>query len=221
VPFHGDLLCIAGQVMCDPPPPLTGVDAELARVCLRALAKQPQDRWPTMRAFADALAKAEGRLPDAGPRAARGLTLRVEGTPHAYQADPAQRTITVGRQRRRPGDPADVGNDFVVRVAGNEELSTRISRRHLEVARTAGGYAVTDRSKAGTLRNGQPLPPGVATAVAHGDRLTIAGVVTLVVELDGRPELSASVGEVAVPVTAEGAARVLLEATVGAMVNVG
>ena len=40
VPFRGDLLAIAGQVMCDPPPPLKGVDPELGRVCLRALAKR-------------------------------------------------------------------------------------------------------------------------------------------------------------------------------------
>jgi hypothetical protein len=80
---------------------------------------------------------------------------------------------------------------------------------------------VTDRSKAGTLRNGEPLPSGQAVALANGDRLTIAGVVTLVVELGEPVDLEKSIGEVAVPLNTDEAAKILLEATVGAIVNVG
>src|SRR6185436_16253733 len=116
----------------------------------------------------------------------RHLTLRVAGTPHAYRTAPGQRIVTVGRQRRKPKDPDDVGNDFVVRVAGNEDLSARISRRHLEIVRTDDGFTVTDRSKAGTLLNDRPLPPGLAVPLSDGDRLVIAGVVTLIAEADNR-----------------------------------
>src|SRR5262249_16354420 len=53
------------------------------------------------------------------------LTLRVEGTPFIYRPAPGQDVITVGRQKRSPADPPDHGNDFVLRVAGNDQLSAR------------------------------------------------------------------------------------------------
>jgi serine/threonine protein kinase len=221
-PFTGDAVALASQVLCDPPPPLTvrrhGIDPRLAAVCERALGKLPTARWPTMQAFADAL----GEWLDRNPPASSHLTLRVEGTPHAYRTAPGQSRVTIGRQRRRPKDPDDIGNDFVVRVAGNDELSARISRRHLEIARTESGFAATDHSKAGTAHNGRPLTPGVAVPLANGDRLVIAGVVTLVVEADDRVRLVPAVGEVAVPVGAlAGGARVYLEASVGDMMTTG
>jgi predicted component of type VI protein secretion system len=108
-----------------------------------------------------------------------------------------------------------------VRVAGNDALSARISRRHLEIARTPGGFTATDRSKAGTGHNGRPLPPGQTVPLAHGDRLIIAGVVTLVVELDDLPRLVPAVGEVSVPAAAGAAGKVMLEASVGDMVTIG
>ena len=65
-----------------PPPPSRfrpGLDARLDAICLQALAKQPADRFSSMRAFADALAALESATvsPLIGPR----LTLRITGTP--------------------------------------------------------------------------------------------------------------------------------------------
>jgi serine/threonine protein kinase len=221
-PFEGDILSLAGQVLCDPPPPLSvrrpGIDPKLEAICLRALGKQPEDRWPSMREFAEALGNWSAR---SRPPVVGFLTLRVDGTPHAYRATPRQQTITVGRQRRKPGDPDDVGSDFVVRVAGNDPLSARISRRHLEITRTAGGFEATDRSKAGTTHNGTRLPAGQPVPLAHGDRLVIAGVVTLVVGLDDLPRLVPAVGKVSVPAAAGAAGKMLLEASVGDMVTIG
>ena len=83
-------------------------------------------------------------------------------------------------------------------------------------------FTVTDRSRAGTLKNGRQLPAGQPVPLVHGDKLVIAGVIVLVVEFDERPRVVPAVGEVSVPVTSSGSfGRVLLEATVGDMVTIG
>jgi serine/threonine protein kinase len=221
LPFSGDLMALASQINLDPPPPLTArrpdLSPRLEAACLRALAKAPADRWPSMRAFADALAQ---ELP-APPRPRPGpmpatLSLRVEGSPVGYRAVPGQEVITVGRQKRKPGSPPAEGNDFVVRVVGNDDLSTRISRRHLEIRLEGGRYAAQDLSKAGTLLNGRPLPRDAATPLAAGDRLTLAGVLVLEVGLDAATLTGRSVSSAQVSV---GGSPVVLEASLGDMVT--
>jgi serine/threonine protein kinase len=191
-PFLGDLLTLVAQVPFDEPVPPSarrpGLDPRLDPVCLKALAKRPAERWPSMQHFAAALEDAldlEPRPSPVGP--GRSLTLRVEGTLFAYRPAPGQEVITVGRQKRRPGGPADQGNDLVLRMPGNDQLSARISRRHLAIRRSGDGFVVVDHSKAGTLHNGQPLPPEVPTPLRPGDRLVVAGVLTLEVALQDGP----------------------------------
>src|SRR5439155_2497959 len=110
------------------------------------------------------------------------------------------------------------GNDFVLRVTGNDELSLRISRRHLEIRRTPAGYVATDHSRVGTSLNGQPLPPGAAVPLDHGDRLSVAGVLTLKVLLD-EPRAESTISHVDLPAAADQPGRVVLEATQGDMVT--
>jgi serine/threonine protein kinase len=220
VPFHGDLIALTTQIVADPPPPPTrhrpDLDPRLDALCLRALAKHPDDRWPSMAAFADALdAFLRG---DSISGAGVGLTLRVAGTPFAYRAAAGQGVVTVGRQRRRPDSPPGEGNDFVVRVTGDDAQSLRISRRHLDIHRTADGYSVTDHGRGGTLLNGRPLPPEVPTPLAHGDRLSLAGVLTLDVLLDN-PDSAGTLPEVDLPAGDDRTARVVLEATLGDLVT--
>jgi serine/threonine protein kinase len=217
VPFHGDLVAIATQVVADAPTPPSrhrpGLDPRLDAICLKALAKKPEDRWPSMAAFADALDEVmRGPVPGTG-----ALTLRVVGTPYVYRADPRQVMVTVGRQRRRPDAPPGDGNDFVVRITGNDEMSLRISRRHLELVRTPGGYVVTNRGRSGTLHNGRPLPLGVAMPLASGDRLDVAGVLALDVSFDV-PAGCPAAPTADLPAGEDQAARLLLEATTGDMV---
>jgi serine/threonine protein kinase len=214
-PFVGDLLALVSQITSDDPAPPSrhrpGLDPRLDAVCLKALAKSPRDRHASVRALADELAAAQ-----AGPR----LSLRLLGTPFAYRPAPGQQVVTVGRQKRKPGEPPGAGNDVVLRVPGHDGLSTRISRRHLEIHRHGDGFVVIDRSKAGTLHNGQPLTPDVPAPVRAGDRLGLAGLLTLEVDLEGAPARRAVAGgEVTVPPAGAAGAAVVLEATLGDMVT--
>jgi len=217
-PFTGDLLALLSQIALDPPPRPSarrpGLPARFDAICLKALAKDPADRWKSMRALADALAPATHDGPT--------LALRVEGTRFAYRPPPLVPVVTVGRQRRRPGDGPDQGNDFVLRVAGNDALSARISRRHFEVRRTAGGFAVVDRSKAGLTHNGTPVPKDTPVELADGDRLGVAGVVTLLVDL-GQKSAGGLVrpgGVVEVPAPGgAGGGQMQIEASVGDLVT--
>jgi pSer/pThr/pTyr-binding forkhead associated (FHA) protein len=132
---------------------------------------------------------------------------------------PGQEVITVGRQKRRTGDPSDQGNDVVLRVPGNDPLSTRISRRHFELHRQGGRWFITDRSKAGTLRNAQPIPRDVLTPLEAGDRLLVAGLITLELSLEVASTLRAVAAPIELPPTPGRAAAVVLEATLGDMVT--
>ncbi|MFO0847283.1 MAG: FHA domain-containing serine/threonine-protein kinase [Gemmataceae bacterium] len=232
-PFTGDLFALLAQIPADPPAPPTdrrpGLDRRFDDIALRALAKDPAGRWASMRALADALAPLAGGTAAPGWAAAPAgggpvLTLRVAGTPFAYRPPAGAAAVTVGRQRRKPGDPPDVGNDFVLRVAGNEPLSARISRRHFEVRRTPAGFAVVDLSKAGLTRNGQPVPKGVEVPLADGDVLGVAGVATLEVRVTGPdPSLAVAPGTVVeVPAPADtGGGQVQFEASLGDVVTAG
>jgi serine/threonine protein kinase len=223
-PFRGDLFAILSQIAMDAPKAPSalskGLDSRFDSICLKALAKKPGDRWKSMRAFADALVG----LAEPGGRATEGatITLKVMGTNFAYRPPSLLPSVTVGRQKRKPGDPQDQGNDFVLRVAGDDGLSARISRRHFELQRTSSGWSVIDRSKAGLTRNGEPLPKELPVELADGDRLGVAGVVTLEVAIRGGVtddgiKLAALV-EVAAPAGSMG--RLQIEASVGEMVTI-
>ncbi len=107
------------------------------------------------------------------------LYLRVLGTPYAYQAPYGLENISIGRQRRKPGTSADVGNDVVIRVPGADKKSLRISRRHLEIKRIDTEYFVIDKSGGRTKLNGKFLKGNEPFRLQTGDRLLIADVLTL------------------------------------------
>jgi serine/threonine protein kinase len=218
-PFRGDLPSLVSQVTLDDPPPPScrrpGIDPRFDAICLKALAKLPSLRFSSMQAFADELTP----LVEADrPKSSQGqqiITLRVLGTPYAYRPLPNQQYISVGRQRRKPGEPDDTGNDVVLRVPGNSDLSTRISRRHFEIHREADGYFVTDRSKVGTELNGALLTREMPVPLNSGDRLVVAGVVELEVVFHASGPARLVRPEVLLP----GVAGIILEATLGDMVT--
>ena len=68
VPFSGSFVEVAAMHCMATPPRLTGkapeISEDLERVVLRGLAKQPEQRFPSVRAFASALELAAGRASD-------------------------------------------------------------------------------------------------------------------------------------------------------------
>jgi serine/threonine protein kinase len=227
-PFKGDTLSLVAQIATEQPRPPSarrpGLEPLFDSVCLKALAKKPGDRWKSMRALADVLTRFAGggtSGENAWVGEAPALTLRVEGTNFVYRPPSILPTITVGRQKRKAGEAAEQGNDFVLRVAGNDALSARISRRHFELNRTPSGWVVVDRSRAGLTRNGSPLPKDTPVEVLDGDRLGVAGVVTLLVSLrGGAPDASAKQAAVIdVPAPAGAGVQLQIEASVGDMLT--
>jgi predicted Ser/Thr protein kinase len=101
LPFDGPLGTLLAQIVLDPPPPPSrwrpDLDPAVERVCLRALAKQPADRFPSMRAFAEALdACLRGEPPsDATPPPAPTILAEV--------APLAESPTATARPRRRSG----------------------------------------------------------------------------------------------------------------------
>ncbi len=110
----------------------------------------------------------------------------------------------------------------MLRVAGDDRLTTRISRRHFEIRRNGSEYTVIDRSKGGLLLNGQPAPKDAAAPLRSGDVLVVAGVVTLEVLIREGVTDGVVAPMVQVPGPAPGggsAGRVVLEASMGDMVT--
>jgi pSer/pThr/pTyr-binding forkhead associated (FHA) protein len=114
------------------------------------------------------------------------LYLRILGTPYAYQAPYGLENISIGRQRRKSGTSVDVGNDVIIRVPGADTKSLRISRRHLEIKRINAEYFVIDKSGGHTKLNGKLLKENEPFRLQTGDRLLIADVLTLEVNIQIR-----------------------------------
>ena len=111
--------------------------------------------------------------------ASRLLYLRILGTPYAYQAPYGLKTITIGRQRRKQGVSASIGNDVIIRVPGSDEKSLKISRRHLEIKQIDTEYFVIDKSGGRTKLNGKVISENQPYRLQPRDRLTIADVLIL------------------------------------------
>jgi serine/threonine-protein kinase len=81
-PFVGGLADVVYDAIHSPPPPPSalrpGLDPGLEAICLRALAKEPEERFPDCRALADALRPwLSGQAAAAGPAAAPGPAANV------------------------------------------------------------------------------------------------------------------------------------------------
>jgi predicted Ser/Thr protein kinase len=112
-PFEGPLGSLMAQIIMDPPPPPTRfrpqLDAALEAICLKALAKKPQDRYPSMRAFALALeawlaGKPVAVSKEPATRAWSPEPLLVEAVPMATLVTPTatRRSSATRRAPKRP-----------------------------------------------------------------------------------------------------------------------
>lgn len=146
--------------------------------------------------------------------------LRIIRTPIRYELPTSDATITIGRQRRKPGTGPNVGNDLVIRVPESQELSLHISRRHLEIHKIGRDCFVLDHSRRGTKLNGRLLSTKESTRLQPGDRLTIANV--LVLEFLVRPGYvgAEKVDSIDVGVALKQNVPIVIEATVGDLLTV-
>ena len=132
--------------------------------------------------------------------------MRIEETRELIEL-PLQDIITFGRLREHEGLPA---NDVV--LAHPDPLMARhISRWHFELRRRIDGFWMRSLSDTVTEVNGRPTPKGQDVPVKPGDRIRLAGALTLVAlqsslfgaDDDGqtmfRPALSVSSADDSVP----------------------
>ena len=109
LPFRGDFLQVLGQVMsAEPDPPSThqpDLDPHLEAICLKAMAKRPEDRYASMADFAQALTEllkggqlAGREAPD--PAGSAGAGLPTPPKPATVRSPPPP-TNPPGHRRRR------------------------------------------------------------------------------------------------------------------------
>jgi predicted Ser/Thr protein kinase len=101
-PFEGAMGTLMARILHDPPPPPTKVrpdlDPALGAICLKALAKQSQDRYPSMKAFAAALERWQAGKP-AAPAAVEEIpTAAMDPEPQALA--PTVAAVTAVPTRR-------------------------------------------------------------------------------------------------------------------------
>jgi predicted Ser/Thr protein kinase len=166
-PYDGDstLTVVRKITSPEPPPSLRGrrpeIPAALEAVCMRCLAKGPEDRYQTAQALAQDL-----------QRVGRGLQ-RAGRTTEAAQCIRQLVTLVAVRsgQRLRLTRPATLlgrGADCAIRL-----VSSGVSKQHCRVVVQGDAVWVEDLgSSNGTHVNGRPVDSG---ALRDGDLLGIAG----------------------------------------------
>ena len=100
--------------------------------------------------------------------------LRIEETQELIEL-PLLDIISFGRLREHEGMSA---NDVVL-AHPDPQLARHISRWHFELRRGVDGFSLRSLSDTATEVNDQPAPKGQDVAVRPGDRIRLAGVLTL------------------------------------------
>jgi predicted Ser/Thr protein kinase len=111
LPFQGTMAQLVCQVMMDPPPPPSqhrpGLDFRLDDICLKALAKKPEQRYPSMAALAAELQRylSEPRPAVFTAEPVEDSTALVERPPMRRKHDDDDKTLP--RRRRRVYEDVD------------------------------------------------------------------------------------------------------------------
>ncbi len=191
-PFHGSFTEIAIKHSVTPPPPLHSIlpalSPEVEQVILTALAKKPEERFATIRAFAHALEQACVELPTE-----RSRPLNAASSPHAPQpipdipAAPLIHTATntgsstaLPMQQVRPAETLPALPDQIRLAPATLAIETKptkqVSRRALiigtgvVVAATAvGGTFAIVRSS--TSVHSLPIGKRIFTCIGHSDQV--------------------------------------------------
>ena len=161
---------ILHSLMYKPPPPLRQRDPRISprteRMVLRALAKDPCQRFSSAGEFAQALAAASGlgaavdSWLEKDPLRQRNILLLTAMDGREFPVP--QGTVTIGR---------DAGNDIVIPVR-------QVSRHHAQIRCSQTRCTVADTgSTNGTFVNGAPIPPRSTHPLRPGDVLGIGPVI--------------------------------------------
>lgn len=182
----------------EPPPPPRQLNPritpQLQAVLLRALARDPATRYPTMESFVDDLSRLPGatgravlspaQTADAARTTARlgatspaaGPRLVVTGT-GAVLMLPSQEEVLIGRtDPHRTSQPE-------VDLGPHGGAQAGVSRRHARLLRRPEGWLLEDlHSTNGTLLNNAPVPPGQPARVRSGDIIRCSQLVLVFYE---------------------------------------
>ena len=157
-PDNGDVLQLVAKVLTDPPPPLRsrGIDvpASVEETILRALAKEPDARFPTMADVADAVEPFAMQTHRRRPRADHAARLRVRG-PERLRGDDARTGERLGpagapRPPRAPSAPerkSDASEEALASQAHAARAAARAPRRPSPRSSCSFGRARTCRRR--------------------------------------------------------------------------
>jgi serine/threonine protein kinase len=178
VPFSGPLEVVIFHTLQTPPPPLRAerpeVPAELEAICLKAMAKRPEDRYPSCRDMADDLRRWEAtQAAPAAPPAPIAIPSRSGGT-----TGHAQSATAVAGGRHWPRRPAVLaGGAVAVALVGSTTAWLSVSMQHRRPAADRASPPIpaipTDSSSiaAATVPGPAtpgPVGPGMITEVSAG-----------------------------------------------------
>ena len=183
-PFVGALGPLMFQHLSSPPPALSSLDprfsAEVDSVLLHALAKQPEGRFRTIAAFAQALQQALAALPPVAAtpsplatplRPAGEIQVTLAISPTEAQAG-AVRTLTLPDGRHlRVSIPAGVQDGQTVRLQGQAQesgpgMAGETLLVHIRVHASEQAAPYDPNSALPTEKVAPPLPPNVLAANA-------------------------------------------------------
>jgi serine/threonine protein kinase len=176
-PFSGGYMEIAMQHMSASPTPLreklTAISPDVEQVIMTALAKDPQRRFGSVQAFANALEQASR-----GPQRVISSTLSAsspENAPVSSHAaeEPSMEVILFG-----PSGRTILGSSVVTigRNASNTVVvnDPQASAFHAEIRPSGQGHRIIDlNSTNGTFVNEQRLAPGSSRQLNWGDTLRV------------------------------------------------
>lgn len=179
LPFDGELMSVIHQQFhCAPPLDREGIPLPMVSVLARALAKNRDDRYPSVREYAAAVAQARGETP-AVPAEAR--TARVEGAtalqPLPEALEDSRPTVAPRPTAQGPVTAVTSTTAAVAGEPGDFVPTVRVGRA--SAATPIPGRKTGDGSKGRPVGGAEPRPPLVAVPDAGSGRRAVAVVAGL------------------------------------------
>ena len=145
VPFRGSLLSVLSQLATDQPEPLSArdatVDRRLEEICIKAMAKQPADRYRSAAAMAEALQRyVQARPQAAGPPSRRRWLAWGSAAAAAFLLVATLIYLKTGEgtlilEVNQPDVKVTIDGDQVHIKSPRDEISVRVGRHQLEVSK--------------------------------------------------------------------------------------